>query len=389
VSHVLRHLLRGFLAVLAIAAILNVAAPALANHETISVDWQGGTYIHGNPFRTTVEIETTSNLTAHGASDNLNQTRYLIVFRDRILSQDMPVQVHNETRTVTISNVNRTAAYSRPLIEGYWHLTVEAFDADTMQMLAVNNAEKTIVVQPAIYEEIRRLSDNLEADFFWIQFGLIIAILGAIGAAFGGATIGAYFSRKAASELWRNSKQGVEGQKASSVTESSQDVARDIASLQEQTAASQRGAAESLKKSGELQVLLGLFKSLGDDEQSKARGRIFVVYCSVYGSDPSRTEARQDQLLRFYANIRDDVRAVERAFDEAGVLVLNNKVDRNLFFDLYASVVVRAFQALEVHVNHERSKNGSYGVWFEKLYNASIDYYKNELKSTPPTVYCK
>jgi hypothetical protein len=109
----------------------------------------------------------------------------------------------------------------------------------------------------------------------------------------------------------------------------------------------------------------------------------------VYGSDPSRTEARQDQLLRFYANIRDDVRAVERAFDEAGVLVLNNKVDRNLFFDLYASVVVRAFQALEVHVNHERSKNGSYGVWFEKLYNASIDYYKNELKSTPPTVYCK
>jgi hypothetical protein len=159
--------------------------------------------------------------------------------------------------------------------------------------------------------------------------------------------------------------------------------------LQEQTAASQRAAAESLKKYGEMQILLGLFKSLGDDEQSKARGRIFVVYCSVYGNDPSRTEAKQDQLLRFYANIRDDVRAVERAFDEAGVLVINDKVDKTSFFDLYASVVVRTFQALEAHVKHERSKNASYGVWFEKLYNAAIDYYRNELKSTPPTVYCK
>jgi hypothetical protein len=374
---------------LAIVIIPTIAAPALASHETITVEWQGGTYIHGNPFRTTVVIDTIGNLTQHGSSSAVNETRYLIVFKDTILSQNIPVQVHNETRTVTDSNANRTAVYSRPLIEGYWHLTVEAYDADTMQELPVNNAEKTVVVQPAIYEVVRRLTDNLEADFFWIQFGFIIAVLGAVAAAFGGATIGAYFSRKAASELWRDSKQGVGGQGATSVTESSQDVTRDIASLQEQTAASQRAAAESLKKYGEMQILLGLFKSLGDDEQSKARGRIFVVYCSVYGNDPSRTEAKQDQLLRFYANIRDDVRAVERAFDEAGVLVINDKVDKTSFFDLYASVVVRTFQALEAHVKHERSRNASYGVWFEKLYNAAIDYYRNELKSTPPTVYCK
>jgi hypothetical protein len=367
----------------------NLAAPALANHETITVDWQGGTYIHGNPFRTTVEIATTSNFTAHDPPANLNQTTYLIVFKDELLSQDIPTQVHNETRTATNSNINRTAVYSRQLSEGYWQLTVEAYDADTMQKLSVNNAEKTVVVQSAIYEPIRRLTDNLEASFFWIQYGFIIAILGAIAAAFGGATIGAYFSRKAASELWRESKRGTEAQQTSSSTDQSQELTRDIASLQEQTAASQRAAAESLKKSGELQVLLGLFKSLREDEQSKARGRIFVVYCSVYGNDSSRTDAKQDQLLRFYANIKDDVRTVERAFDEAGVLVVNDKVDRKSFFDLYASVVVRTFQALEVHVKHERNKNASYGMWFEKLYNASIDYYKNELKSTPPTVYCK
>ena len=70
-------------------------------------------------------------------------------------------------------------------------------------------------------------------------------------------------------------------------------------------------------------------------------------------------------------------------------MVINDKVDKTSFFDLYASVVVRTFQALEAHVKHERSRNASYGVWFEKLYNAAIDYCRNELKSTPPTVYCK
>lgn len=362
--------------------------PVLANHEVINVDWQGGVYVHGNPFRTTVEIERGSNMTSHDSSSN--QTRYLIVFKDRIISQDeIPVQVHNETRTVTPSNTNRTAVYARPLTEGYWALSVEVYDMLTMQRLDVDNAEKTIVVQPAIYEVLRQLSDAAKANQFWTQLGLVIAVLGAIGAAFGGATIGAYFSRKAAAELVQETKKHVNGADSKIVPSDPLEVSRDVASLQEQTAQSQRSAAEALQRTAELQVLLDLFKTLGDVELSKARGRIYVVYCSVYGSDASETRQKQEQLLRFYANIRDDIRKVEAAFDQAGVLVMNDKVDRKLFFDLYAPVVVRTFKALEVHIKHEQVRSASYGTWYAKLYEAALDYYRTELKSTPPAIYCR
>lgn len=367
--------------------------PASANHEDIDVTWQGGVYIHGNMFRTTVEI-VTGNLTAHDSEGNLSETRYLVVFKDQITSQqELPVQVHNETRTIGPSN-NRTAVYSRPLMEGYWLLSVEVYDALTMQKMQVTNSEKTILVQPIVYELLKQqaeLAENqsatTQANFFWTEVSLLIGTLGAIGAAFGGAVIGAHYSRKAARQQWETTKQGVEGN--SKVPGASLEASRDIASLQERTAISQRDAAESLKKAGELQVLLSLFKMMSDVDLSRAYGRIFVAYCSVYGVDPTETKIKQEQLQRFYTGIKDDVIKIEETFDQIGLVVLKDQVDKKLFLDLYASIVIQTFRALDVHIRYEQTKNNSYATWYEKLYNAALDYYKNDLHSALPSVQCK
>ena len=367
--------------------------PAAAKHEAIDVNWQGGVYMHGNMFRTTVEI-VAGNLTGHDSEGNLNETRYLVIFRDQMVSeQDLPVKVHNETRTVATSS-NRTAIYSRPLIEGYWLLSVEVYDALTMQKMQVSNSEKTILVQPAIYEVIKQQAEAAEnqrastqSNVFWTQISLLVGTLGAIGAAFGGAVIGAHYSRKAARQQWELAKQLAEGN--SKVPGGSLEASRDIAALQEQIATSQRDAAESLKKAGELQVLLSLFKMLSDVDLTRAYGRVFVVYCSVYGVDPTDTKIKQEQLQKFYTGVKDDVRKVEETFDQAGLLVMKDQVDKSLFFALYASIVIQSYRALEVHIRQEQGKNASYAVWYEKLYKAALDYYKNDLHSTPPPVHCK
>jgi hypothetical protein len=375
---------------ISLIVIAQFSLPAAASHEVIDVNWQGGIYVHGNMFRTTVEIAT-GNLTEHD-SEPSNETRYLVVFRDRIVSeQDLPVQVHNETRAMAPSS-NRTVVYSRPLIEGYWLLGVDVYDALTMQKMQVYNSEKTILVQPLVYDLIKQQAElaenqsaNAEANFSWTQISLLVGTAGAIGAAFGGAVIGAHYSRKAARQQWETT-QHVGNSKDQGP---SPEVSRDIASLQERTAISQRDAAESLKKAGELQVLLSLFKMLSDVDLSRAYGRIFVAYCSVYGVDPTETRIKQEQLLRFYSGIKDDVLKIEETFDQIGLVVMKDQVDKKLFLDLYAPTVVQTFRALEVHIRSEQDRNALYAAWYEKLYKAALDYYKNELHSAPPPVHCK
>ena len=378
---------------ISLIVIAQFSLPAAASHEVIDVNWQGGVYVHGNMFRTTVEFAT-GNLTGHDSGPSMNETRYLVVFRDRIVSEeDLPVQVHNETRAMAPSS-NRTVVYSRPLMEGYWLLGVDVYDALTMQKIQVNNSEKTILVQPLVYDLVKQqaeLAENqsstAEANFSWTQISLLVGTVGAIGAAFGGAVIGAHYSRKAARQQWETTQHVVEGN--SKDPSASPEVSRDIASLQERTAVSQRDAAESLKKAGELQVLLSLFKMLSDVDLSRAYGRIFVAYCSVYGVDPTETKIKQEQLLRFYSGIKDDVLKIEETFDQIGLVVMKDQVDKKLFLDLYAPTVVQTFRALEVHIRSEQGKNALYAGWYEKLYKAALDYYKNELHSAPPPVHCK
>ena len=349
---------------ISLIVIAQFSLPAAASHEVIDVSWQGGIYVHGNMFRTTVEFAT-GNLTGHDSGPSMNETRYLVVFRDRIVSEeDLPVQVHNETRAMAPSS-NRTVVYSRPLMEGYWLLGVDVYDALTMQKIQVNNSEKTILVQPLVYDLVKQqaeLAENqsstAEANFSWTQISLLVGTVGAIGAAFGGAVIGAHYSRKAARQQWETTQHVVEGN--SKDPSASPEVSRDIASLQERTAVSQRDAAESLKKAGELQVLLSLFKMLSDVDLSRAYGRIFVAYCSVYGVDPTETKIKQEQLLRFYSGIKDDVLKIEETFDQIGLVVMKDQVDKKLFLDLYAPTVVQTFRALEVHIRSEQGKNALY-----------------------------
>jgi hypothetical protein len=160
------------------------------------------------------------------------------------------------------------------------------------------------------------------------------------------------------------------------------------ASYQKEAADAQKRAAAATVKSAELQILLSLFNLLSDTELSKSRALIFRLYCGVYGNDPSDSPEKRKTLVSRYSAISDDVRKVESAFDKAGVLVMKGQVDQQLFFELYAIMVIRTFRALEPHITHEQKKSTAFAVWFTKLYDAAIAYYKDDLKKDPPAIYC-
>jgi hypothetical protein len=93
----------------------------------------------------------------------------------------------------------------------------------------------------------------------------------------------------------------------------------------------QERAAAAVERGAELQILLKLFEMLSTIELYRARGNIFKYYCAVYGKDRTESDEKRKKLLAMYFAIREDVRKVEGAFDQAGVLVIQKKVDQKLF----------------------------------------------------------
>jgi hypothetical protein len=164
---------------------------------------------------------------------------------------------------------------------------------------------------------------------------------------------------------------------------------RIAAGYQKAAADATKEAAEVSRKSSELQIQLSLFNLLSDVELSKSRGRIFEKYCLVYGKDRSESEEKNKKLLELYNAIKDDVRIVEGAFDQAGVLVIRGQLEKDVFYELYDLMIIRIYKALKAHIDEEKKNNPAFAYWFAQMGEDAINRYKGEHNSDPPEIYCK
>lgn len=162
-----------------------------------------------------------------------------------------------------------------------------------------------------------------------------------------------------------------------------------LVAAQTRIATAQLRAATAAQNAAELQVLLKLFDLLSTVGQGRARHNVFEWYCKIYGRSRAITGEKNKRLLKSYEAIPEDVRLVESAFDQAGVLVMQKKVNSKLFFELYALMVIRTYRALEAHVTEHQKNNPAFAVWFQQLYEEALKYYKKVLKREPEEIYCK
>ena len=104
------------------------------------------------------------------------------------------------------------------------------------------------------------------------------------------------------------------------------------------------------RKELKLSAILEIFKFLSTQEQRDLRGVIFDVYQHIYpeGVDKAKQDGNAGKMI-FDENypIKSYIKRVESPFDQAGVLVKKGMIDSELFFDLYAEMVVRVWKVLK------------------------------------------
>lgn len=141
---------------IAIAFITWLQMPiALANHENISITLQpspNGVYVHGDRVTTSIAIRTAPIFFGHEPTNDQNETRYFVVYKDKLADHpDIPIVVENRALFVPTNGLI-TNNYTRPFIEGYWLLSAEVYEDNINgEKLLDTPWQQRIVVQSVLY----------------------------------------------------------------------------------------------------------------------------------------------------------------------------------------------------------------------------------------------
>ena len=112
-----------------------------------------------------------------------------------------------------------------------------------------------------------------------------------------------------------------------------------------------------------LTVLSQIYAALNNEEQTKTRGTIFRYYCARLKD----AQGKLDVVFQPGGVYDDYARKVPGVFDAVSVLVTKELAEPELFFDLYAGMVVRVAKALDEHIQGEIKVNPEYCKWFREL----------------------
>lgn len=130
------------------------------------------------------------------------------------------------------------------------------------------------------------------------------------------------------------------------------------------------------RKELKLSSILEIFKFLSTQEQRELRGTIFDVYQYLYpeGLDKAKQEGKAGKMV-FDDNhpIKTYIKIVSSSFDQAGVLVKKKIIDPDLFFEVYAEMVVRVWKVLEEDIMKERERNQEVCKWFLELNKEAVE----------------
>jgi len=140
------------------------------------------------------------------------------------------------------------------------------------------------------------------------------------------------------------------------------------------------------RKQLQFALLLEVFRLLTSEEQQKARKAIFDMYWSVYPRGIENAAEKGKMIFKHGTPIKDNIRKVTSAFEQAGVLVIKELLSPELFFDMYAGMVCRVWYVLEEDIENDRKKNDEICKWFKELYAKAVGYYK-EKNLEPPRPY--
>ena len=94
-----------------------------------------------------------------------------------------------------------------------------------------------------------------------------------------------------------------------------------------------------------------IFELLSRPDVRKSREEVHREYCRLKNSKKEITFHSYD------SNMKDHVDRVISSFDQVSVIVLNDLVDEDLFFDTYGEMVVRDWKTLEVEILRRQENN--------------------------------
>lgn len=95
-----------------------------------------------------------------------------------------------------------------------------------------------------------------------------------------------------------------------------------------------------------------IFELLSSPEVRKAREEVHKEYCRLKNSEQEITfRSNNDSKMKEYVD------KVLSSFDQVSLLVLNDLVDEDLFFEGYGEMIVRDWKTLEVEIKLRQQKN--------------------------------
>lgn len=143
------------------------------------------------------------------------------------------------------------------------------------------------------------------------------------------------------------------------------------------------------QKQMRLATLSQIMSILSTREQRDARGMIYDLYCGTYPNGRENAMDKQQMRLTQESDYKDAAEKIISAFDQVGVLVGKKLVEPDHFYELYAGMVVRVYEALREHIDVYNKLNSEYARWFIELNSkCTKDYF--EKKNQPiPKIYCQ
>jgi hypothetical protein len=129
------------------------------------------------------------------------------------------------------------------------------------------------------------------------------------------------------------------------------------------------------------QTTIKVFEMISGKDNKDRRKRIFSEYCKQKKANVSK--------IIYKDELAEDAYRLKENMNQAGVLFNAGLVDTAVFLDTYASYVIRIGIALIDDVDTQRKNNREASKFFEKMYDASLEYWKTHYPNEPiPEPYC-
>jgi len=134
---------------------------------------------------------------------------------------------------------------------------------------------------------------------------------------------------------------------------------------------------EISKKHNEYLGILEIMKIFNDPQKAKERYTLYEAYRNNSLLDKDNKFLGQD--LKFFAA------SVLGIYDQMGKLVDDEYVQKDQFLDMYGGSVIRMYKVLQRFIDKEREERKSkhFMVYFEKIFNAAKDYWKEKFPDEP------